>query len=614
MTQHTPARVVYRYVSGRPLDGRTDGGYLRPAPGRTTAWGRAPGWRRQAVRIGLPAAAYTYGVAYAVEPVYVEAGLSVVAVVAGVRGARAARRAWRTRRFRAAYVRPTLAALRPALGDAPVHLHVDPSLGTLMTRLAAPMSPAEVAVRAWYGQRVEPVLRWLPDQLQRAAWAAQRAARPATAPARRWLRRPVDDPGPRVELVTAVPYLTPEQRQYVSAVVGAKIPAGELVEVWNQVGERVTATWTVRRRPPARVGYADLAARLDRLAEWEFFLGLGVGNRPVTISLRDDSPHIACSAGSGAGKSVFAQLVALQVLARGGQVVILDRKGSHRWALGLPGVDYCTTPEQMHRALTRLATLADQRNAAALHEDEDWDPGARTLVIAEELNATFAQIRAWWDEVRDKGQPKIPPAVRAFRELLFMGRSAKINVLAVAQMLTAQTTGGPESRENFGVRALARYTRNAWQMLVPEASMPRASRTLGRWQIVVGGTATETQVCYLTAAEARLLVHKARAGVHMPADTLDGRVTRNVHMDSPDDRAHVDTPSALLTLQDSITEGICPWSLPATQKRLQRAREAAAPTVPAAVGKRRRADLYRRGELIAWIESELIPAQQGGGR
>ena len=59
--------------------------------------------------------------------------------------------------------------------------------------------------------------------------------------------------------------LTPEQRQYISAVIGAKIPAGELVEAWDQVGPRVRAAWTVRRRPPARVGYADLSARFTGL-------------------------------------------------------------------------------------------------------------------------------------------------------------------------------------------------------------------------------------------------------------------------------------------------------------------------------------------------------------
>ncbi|MFG1940395.1 hypothetical protein [Micromonospora tulbaghiae] len=83
--------------------------------------------------------------------------------------------------------------------------------------------------------------------------------------------------------------------------------------------------------------------------------------------------------------------------------------------------------------------------------------------------------------------------------------SASTTSTRQVQMLTARAIGGPEARENFGIRCLARYTANNWKMLVPEAAMPRASRTLGRWQIVIGGQATETQVAYLTAAEARRL-------------------------------------------------------------------------------------------------------------
>ncbi|HKT05068.1 MAG TPA: DUF87 domain-containing protein [Rugosimonospora sp.] len=601
--RHTELRIIYRYLSGRPLDGRirNDGGYLRP--GRApTRWMRAPGWQRQLVRLGVPAAAFGGYRAHAAAPGLTLVCLVLVLLVVAARATRVVRRAWRTRRFRRTYVQPVLSALGPALGDAPVRLHVDPGLGSLLQRMARPMSPAETAARQWYGRRVEPLLRWLPDRVMRGLWAVQRFAWPVTSK-RELLRRPVEEKGPRIEVTASVPYLTPEQRQYVEAVVAAKIPAGELVGAWDQVGTRVTATWTVRRRPPARVGYADLAARIEQLAEFEFFLGLGVGGKPVVVSLRDDSPHIALSAGSGAGKSVLAQLVAIQVLARGGNVVILDRKGSHRWALGLPGVDYCTRPEQMHAALLRLAKLADARNAAALHEDEGWDPGPRTLLVAEELNATMAQIRAWWDEVREKGQPKIPPAVRAFREIMFMGRSAKINLLAIAQMLTAQTTGGPESRENFGIRCLARYTVNAWKMLVPEAAMPRASRTLGRWQVVVGGVATECQVCYLTAAEARLLVHKLSptAGTPLMGDDLGL---------SPGQRPTGDTAREPLpeeiTLRDATQCGVVPWKFPAAKKRMQRARQAGEP-VPEPVGKQGLADTYRRADLLAWVESQLIP-------
>ncbi|MFL6115803.1 MAG: hypothetical protein ACJ786_31310 [Catenulispora sp.] len=607
----TASQILARYLSGQPLDGvaRTDGGYLRRGRpvGPSTGWTRLPGWQRQAWRLGIPAALWEANEVYAAFPGPTEVGGTVLAAWGTVRGTRYARHMWRMRRFRAVYIRPTIAALAGTLGDAPVRLHVDPELGNLMPRLVKPMSPAEKAVRAWYGEHVEPVLRWLPDRAMRGAWAAQRAATPVS---RRLalLRRPVEDAGQRIELRTSVPYLTPEQRLYVSGVIGAKIPAGELVERWDQIGASVTATWTVRRRPPARVGYADLTARLDKLAEWEFFLGLGAAGKPVVVSLRDDSPHIAESAGSGAGKSVLAQLVAVQVLVRGGNVVILDRKGSHRWALGLPGVDYCTRPEQMHDALVRLASLADARNAAGMYEDEDWDPGPRTLVIAEELNATIAQIRAWWDEVREKGQPKIPPAVRAFRELLFMGRSAKINVLAIAQMLTALTTGGPESRENFGIRCLARYTRNNWQMLVPEAAMPRASRTLGRWQVVVRGVATECQVCYLTTAEARLLVAKARGVPDVPDRAGTPLIGADQEL-SPGHGDIGDSPAdplaELVTLRGAVDRGLAPWKFAAAKKRMQRAR-AAGRSAPEPVGKDGNADTYRVGDLIEWIEEEMV--------
>ncbi|MEW2477792.1 type IV secretory system conjugative DNA transfer family protein [Micromonospora gifhornensis] len=566
--RHTVPRLVYRYVAGRPLDGRD--GY----PYRTRGRGRWTGYQRQAVRLSVPAVA----VVVAVYPDQTGAALASAAAVAAYR----ARRRLIARRFRREYVTPTLAALAPALGREPgqVRLHVDPSLGNLTPRLAKPLSPAEEAVRRWYGEHLEPVIRWLPERVQRAAWAVQRAANPVTSRLAVFRRPGVEDQGPRIELVADTPYLTREQRQLVSAIMSSKIPVSDLVENWSQVGPRVTATWTVRKRPPARVGHDQVAEHFPRLAEWEFFLGLGAGDRPVTLSLRDDSPHIAVSAGTGAGKSVLAELVAVQVLARGGRVVILDRKGSHRWAVGLEGVDYCTRPEQMHSALVRLAALADERNSLALHEADDWDPGPRVLVIAEELNATIGQLANFWAEARGKGDPKRSPAISALADLLFLGRSAKVNVLAIAQMLTARAIGGPEARENFGIRCLARYTANNWKMLVPEAAMPRASRTLGRWQIVVGGQATETQVAYLTTAEARALA--------CPRSPETSQVEP---LSSP--------RGDFLTLREAAESGVIPWSHAAAKKRLQRR----VGTTPEPQGKRGNADLYARDDLVTWAMS-----------
>jgi hypothetical protein len=217
------------------------------------------------------------------------------------------------RRFRREYIEPTLAAMSPALGlaERQVRLHVDPALGNLTPRLAKPLSPSEKWVRLQYGEHVEPVLRWLPERAQRGVWAVQRKARPVTGKAA-LLRRPREDAGPRIEMVAQTPYLTSEQRQLVSAIVKAKIPAGDLVDAWHQVGPRVRAVWTVRKRPPSAVGVEHVLAQLPKLKEWEFYVGQAAGDLPVVISLRDDSPHIAVSAGSGAGKSVLAMLLATQ--------------------------------------------------------------------------------------------------------------------------------------------------------------------------------------------------------------------------------------------------------------------------------------------------------------
>jgi hypothetical protein len=278
----------------------------------------------------------------------------IIAAVAVWRG----RRYWRQRRFRREYVSPTLAAMSPALGldDSQVRLHVDPDA----RQPHPPAGEAPVASREVDPPAVRRVRRAGSALAARAgaagAWAVQAWARPVTSK-RELLRRPREDAGPRIELRARTPYLTSEQRLLVSSIVKAKIPAGDLVESWNQIGVSVRAIWTVRKRPPAAVGLDHLLAHLPRLKEWEFYIGEAAGGVPVVISLKDDSPHIAVSAGSGAGKSVLAQLIAVQVLRRGGRVLILDRKGSHRWAVGVAGVDYCTKPVQMHEALIRAAEV-----------------------------------------------------------------------------------------------------------------------------------------------------------------------------------------------------------------------------------------------------------------
>jgi hypothetical protein len=403
-------------------------------------------------------------------------------------------------------------------------------------------------------------------------------------------------------LTIDAPYISADDVKLVAAIIRGKIPAGDTQVQWDMVGSKVRAVWTVRQQPPRDVGLDDVAEYFDTLPEDEYVLGLTAGRAPFTISLADDAPHIAISGGSGAGKSVLVQLIAAQVLRRGGQVTIIDIKGSHRWAKGVPGVNYCITGGQAHDALVHLAELASQRNLDAFNsDDDDYDPGIRHLVILEEVNAGIAILNNYWDGARLKGDPILSPAITGLRFLLFTGRSAKCNVVGIAQSLTARAIGGPEARENFAVRALARYTSNAWKMLAPQAPMPRASRVRGRWTIVIGDTVTQVQVAYLSPAQMRA-VARVTGGAKIP----DARLTSTVTGNPGETGNTVDPLSEPIALRDAIAEGILPWSKDALKMRMLRARKAGR-ALPEPVGKRGlQTDLYRRGDLIIWAESEKV--------
>jgi hypothetical protein len=629
------ARVTWRYVSGNHLDGkpRTNAGWVRRGTGpiepgvRVRRWSHRPRLVRAVIRIGATVTTVALPVAELVAPAAAADatyGLGTAASAWALYRARklAKRQPIAMRRFRRTYTRPLSYALSRAIREAGATVNpyvpdewltISPDLAGLAPRLevAHPMSPAELWARSRYTAYVEPVLRYLPDQAMRGYWWAQKRTMPFTVRIRRvrdWFRRPTEHSGPRVEIRIPDPYVSDDTKKALKRIVSAKLSVSDLQEHWEQVGDVTVGIFRVKEHAPTSVSLPDIAEYIDACREAEFIVGLTVGDRPVKIDLDGDSPHIACSAGSGAGKSVLAMLIAVQVLRKGGKVIILDRKGSHRWARGLAGITYCTQARDMHAALIGAADLADRRNTQAMEEDDDWDPGHRVFIIFEEMNATVALLRQWWENNREKSDPKTSPAITAFREIMFMGRSAKVNLFGVAQMLTANTTGGPESRENFGVRALARYTLNNWRMLAPECPMPRKSSILGRWQFVVAGAAIETQVAYLHAHEARALAVPVSASTATET-TADDRLGPDGTSGDTDTLA--DPLAELVTLSEAINMGVVVGKYSAIQKRLQRARKDDKPGTPVPVDRRGRADLYRVGDLAEWDQVETASEMAG---
>jgi hypothetical protein len=300
-------------------------------------------------------------------------------------------------------------------------------------------------------------------------------------------------------------------KSQVKALVMSKLALQDVTFSWNLASTNHYVTVTQSPRPPSKVLFSDPAvqALVEKAPESAPLIGLSHRGTVVSVDLDAESPHVLVSAGTGGGKSVILRAIYSQALHNGGNGFVLDRKRhSHKWARGIPGSTYCREIEDIHDALVRLGNEGDRRNRIV----DDWEGddtlapvGPRMMILLEEVNATIRKLKSFWAEIRDpKTDPKESPAIAALGEILFMGRAVKMHVLAVGQSITANAIGGPEMRENFATRILARYSRNAWNMLVPEVQpAPKATKHIGRAQVVLGGNARETQVVFFTDAEAR---------------------------------------------------------------------------------------------------------------
>lgn len=244
--------------------------------------------------------------------------------------------------------------------------------------------------------------------------------------------------------------------------------------------------------------------------ESQVMLGVDGDCEPVYFDFDNDSPHVLINMGSGGGKSTLARGIATQALTKGANVVFLDAKRhSHRWAKNLPGVHYAQTFTEIGDALVSVGMELHRRNEVV--DDfpgpiEEAPVGERIIVVFEEMNATMDALKSMSRKLPEGSYD----AMDALKDIMFMGRAAKIHVVAIAQFASAEAMGGSAIRENFGYRILARYTKQAWTMLAYDCGVPQpAPKEKGRGRICHGGVARETQFLYLTEEQCAALVRAA---------------------------------------------------------------------------------------------------------
>jgi hypothetical protein len=443
--------LAYRWLTGGELDGarRTNATWTKPADkvihpgGRAHRWHHVRRWRRGAVRSG--------------------AALTALLTSWGL-----------------------LADWRMTL--------------LLLVIAAAPLSAwgilrAVNRVRTWPHQRhyVRPLERTLARRLgfPAASVMVERDGTTVRSVAVKW--------APEAEI-------SAESQQQALAAVTTRL-AIEAPDVrWELKGRTRTATFTQSEPPPKFTTWDEVAAAVAKAGPSELVFGLGKRAAVVKGSLSKDSPHIAISGGSGGGKSGLAAFLLLQELRRGAIVFNLDAKWiSHLWLQGLPNVINAHEISDLHDALVWLGAELLRRTKVAYHSAGGTgrvraEVGPRLFVLCEELNYAMGDLKDYWSELREKGDPKRSPALKALSALSCAGRASDIHLILLAQMLTAQSTGVSDSsvRGNAGIKCMARYDPNNWNMVVGRhIAMPPEPTTPGRIQVVTARGVAETQVPYL---------------------------------------------------------------------------------------------------------------------
>lgn len=437
----------YRWFSGRPLNGHryTDatgfryGTMATDLSGRATAYQLLPGYKRFLYArfpiMVAPAAA----VAFAVEPHQTTlAGVGLATL-----GARELDKWRRTRKYRRQVVEPVAAGL------------------------SAVMRQKHVDGRGYLWLNVPPDFRDVDG--------AKITAQLPTS----WVGEDGD-------------------KKRMTDVVAARLNLSEATPSWTWKDGQHTVSWSVPPKPPKLVAFADGLALLDGLDAEAVSLGAGPRGARVSMSLKGDSPHAILAAGSGAGKSELLAYIVGQFMRRGSGILVCDAKFiSHMWLRSVPGVAYASEPEELHNAIMWLDSEVDRR-ARFVAKGGDPSTLEPLAAVLEEMSSARNRLDTYWKSIRVTGQPALSPALSALANVANMGREVRVHVFMAGQSITAKVTGGPEGRESYSARMLARATSNQWRMLAPQIKpAPTARQAPGRWHIVVGDTLTEFQAPYM---------------------------------------------------------------------------------------------------------------------
>lgn len=492
---------------------------------------------------------------------------------------------------------------------------------------------AVLAMLALAGWRIR---RALAARAERRTWlhplhlaAHELAGHPRAVPARSWITTELDVTGAVVsaELKLTEGWPADEKdKQRLVSIASQKLAIESAEPKWRLAGPTPLLRLVHSPPPPDRVSMSELLPELLACKPDELLIGLGKNDTLVKASLASDSPHIALSMGTGAGKSNLAGWLLLQLLLRGGIGLVLDakRRLSYPWILKneqgelspLPNVAYAWTTAQLHAAMCWQSSELDRRGDVAFtgmgaRGNVRANVGAPLVTLAEELNLAVPRLRAYWSERRDdEDGPSKSPAFTGLGEVAFAGRQVHMHLVLIGQMLTAEATGSRDSsvKENCGIKLLARYGPKGWRLMAEDIPMPPPPTVTGRVQVVTVGTAREAQVPLMDGVEARELVLASDMALlpdGMPCRPQPAIVSAAPALESPSDQQVATisvapqgpVPGELVSLHRALADGHLHPSTTISSLTMARYRDPDFPGRKAVDG---RTYLYDAAELAAW--------------
>lgn len=392
-----------------------------------------------------------------------------------------------------------------------------------------PKPPSDDAV---YGPRLWAILRddlKLPEDEPREQWLAL-PEKLADAGARIVLRLPWTFRGSDLE------------RTQVTDLINSRLP-GEWVGRYSFTGEHFTAVYT--HKPPAKPKAPDPECPdvVDFFAEdiqeaiaackvGEVVLGKDQDHGIIVRRLDGETPHWALSVGTGGGKSTFNMAVAVQLIAQGYHIIVVDPKRSSVKPLeGIPGVHIYGDPKNPQDMRAAIEWFKDEIDARSYVKDKDSErefPGL--LLLIEEANE-FADIsKEWWDDNRktkdDEDGPKDRAADTIWGDVASaarLGRFVRGNILAVFQDLRDQALGGKGLRNLFRLKYMGNFTVNQWKNVIGTTPVPDSVNKAGRMMVVEGNSNLWVQTLYGPGQDLRkwAMEHRTAAGFD-PAAGLFG--------------------------------------------------------------------------------------------